>query len=152
MLPEPDFRPRQRTIWHQLAAFLLAGGTAFVVDASVLTILVKLAHFDPFVARVISICMAMVVAWLMNRHWTFAVGEAATATEFLRYAAMAATASALNYAVFAAILLIDGSVEPLTALVVATAVAAVFSFAGMRLVVFRKAEVDDRPETDVPAP
>jgi putative flippase GtrA len=80
----------------------------------------------------------MVVAWLMHRRVTFAMDAAASWAEFLRFAAVAASANALNFVVYSVLLLIFPTMWTLIAIVIATAVATVCSYLGFRLGVFRE--------------
>lgn len=117
--------------------FVLSGGTAFVVDTATTILLV---HFglDRFVARLFGIAVAMVVAWLMHRRVTFAMDADASWAEFLRFAAVAASANALNFVVYSLLLLAFPGLVTLAAIVIATAVATVGSYLGFRLGVFRE--------------
>jgi putative flippase GtrA len=127
-----------RRSFRHWGGFLASGGTAAVVDAAITLALVHLAGFDPFTSRLIAILIAMVVAWLMHRRLTFAVAAAPSLKEFLRFAAVAWSANALNYLVFLGILLTWTATPTLAALAIATGVAAVFSYLGFRLGVFRE--------------
>ena len=118
--------------------FLLSGGTAALVDAAVTTGLIHLAGRDPFSARLAGIVVAMVVAWLMHRRITFAVTAPPSLREFGKFAAVAWSANALNYAIYAVILLVKPEFSPLIALIISTGIAAVFSYLGFRLGVFRE--------------
>ena len=118
--------------------FILSGGTAFLVDAGLTTALIRFAHLDAFSARLLGIAVALVVAWLMHRRITFNVAAAPSWKEFRRFAAVAWSANALNYSVYALILLYRPATLPFAALVVATAIAMVFSYLGFRLGVFRE--------------
>ena len=117
--------------------FILSGGTAFVVDAGITTLLV---HFglDRFIARLIGIGVAMVVAWLMHRRVTFAMDAAASWSEFLRFATVAASANALNFVVYSLLLVVFPGLPIIVAIVIATAIATVCSYLGFRLGVFRE--------------
>jgi len=116
--------------------FLFAGTLAFLADALVLVALTQLADFNPLVARLFAITTAMVVSWLLNQTITFRVGAPPSAREFVRFAALAWTTAALNYAVFAAVLLAVPGTHPLLALVISSLVAAVFAYICMRFAVF----------------
>ena len=116
--------------------FLFAGTLAFLADALVLVALTQMADFNPFVARLFAIATAMVVSWLLNRTITFRVGTPPTPREFMRFAALAWITAALNYAVFAAVLLAIPGIYPLVALVISSLVAAVFAYICMRFAVF----------------
>jgi putative flippase GtrA len=134
-LSEPHDR---QTPFRHWGGFLVSGGTAAAVDAAITLALVHLAKLDPFSARLAAILVAMVVAWLMHRRLTFAVTTAPSFREFLRFAAVAWSANALNYAVYAGILLAWPGTPPLVAIVIATGIAAVFSYLGFRFGVFRQ--------------
>jgi len=67
-------RPTRRVpkLVSQLAAFGLVGGTAFVVDVGVYNLLrLTLLDDKPIGAKVISVAVATIVAWLGNRALTF---------------------------------------------------------------------------------
>lgn len=128
--------PRQSLLRHG-GGFLVSGLIAFSVDALVLLSLTRWAGLDPFSARIIAIALAMVAGWLSHRRFTFNVVMPPTIGEFGRYAAVAWTAAALNYAVYAFILIFFPNITPLVAMVGATVVAMGFSYLGMRFGVFR---------------
>ena len=127
--------PRSLRHW---GGFLFSGGTAALVDAGITTGLVHWVGLDPFSARVAGILVAMVAAWLLHRQITFAVTSPPSWREFARFAAVAWSANALNYAIYAAILLARPATLPVVALVISTGIAAIFSYVGFRLGVFRE--------------
>ncbi len=129
--------PDRRSFRHW-GGFVLSGGTAFLIDAGITTFLIHVARLDPFSARLIAISIAMVVAWLMHRTITFAVKAPPSLREFMKFAAVAWSANALNYAIYVVILLVWPATWPLAALVASTGVATVASYLGFRLGVFRK--------------
>ena len=118
------------------AAFLVSGGVAFAVDATVLQTLTALFLVHPMIARVVAIALAMVAGWLMHRTFTFAVTTPPSLPEFLRYAGVAWAASAVNYTVFVVILLARSATHPLIALVLSSVVAMVLAYVGMRFAAF----------------
>jgi putative flippase GtrA len=130
-----------RSVRHW-GGFLFSGGTAFLVDAGITLGLIRLMGLDPFLARLVGIAAAMVVAWMLHRRITFNVAHPPSLAEFLRYATVAGSANGLNYAVYAAILLIRPAIPPFFALIVSTGVAMVFSYLGFRLGVFRRQRPD----------
>ena len=127
----------QHPVRHWLA-FLASGGTAFAADAAVLELLTSVLGVNPIGARPVAISLAMVAGWLMHRTFTFAVPGPPSAAEFIRYASVAWTASALNYVAFVAILLVLPATQPLAALVVSSVVAMAFAYLGMRFGAFRR--------------
>ena len=125
---------------RHFGGFLLAGVCALTTDAAILQALTVLAEMPALVARPISILCAMVVSWLINRTITFAHPSPPTVAEFGRFAAVSWLAQAVNYAIFAAILLLRPATHPIAALVAASLVAMFVSYAGFRYGVFRKSD------------
>ena len=118
--------------------FIAAGIVALGVDAGVLTTLTAAFGLSPFVARLFSISAAMVTSWQINRRITFAVDASATLAEFGRFAAVSWSAQAVNYGVFAAVLLLWPATGAILALVAGSLVAMFVSYAGFRFGVFGK--------------
>ena len=128
---------QQDPIRHGLG-FLFSGTLAFLADASILKLLTALFDIHPILARLVAISGALVVSWLAHRRFTFRLAVPPTFPEFLRYAAVGWAAAAINYGVFAAIILARPGIEPLLALVLSSLVAMVFSYLGMRFAAFRQ--------------
>lgn len=120
------------------AGFVVSGALAFATDALVLAALTHAAGLDAYVARAISIAVAMVVGWRAHRRLTFGVASPPRLVEFVRYAGVASGAAAVNYTVFALLIASVDGMRPLAALVAATAVAMGVSYLGMRFGVFRR--------------
>jgi putative flippase GtrA len=116
--------------------FALVGGTGFLVDASVLSLLHYVVGLDPFSARVVSMCAATFTTWRLNRAHTFGASERGQAHEGLRYATVAAMAAGVNYGIFALALLLWRGMPPIVALVLGAGSAMAFSYAGYSRVVF----------------
>jgi len=123
---------------RHFAGFVLAGGTAFATDVLVFHALNSIAGLNLLIARLLSISVAMVVSFLINRSITFAMPGPPKLREFLRFAAIGWMSSGLNYAVFASVMLARPATPPTYAIILATAIAMVTSYLGMRLAVFRK--------------
>jgi putative flippase GtrA len=119
------------------AGFLFSGTLAFLTDAAILEGLIRFAGLSPFVGRIFSISIAMVVAWLLHRTITFQVRERPSLTEFLQFAAVVWTAQIVNYLVFCGVLIAVPGIAPFVALVLACLVAMFVSYAGYRFGVFR---------------
>lgn len=115
--------------------FLLVGGTGFLADAGVLTLLLAaFPELDPFGARLISISLAMLLTWGLNRSFSFRPSSRGLAAEGARYGSVSIAASLLNYAAYSAALL--PSLPPLLALAAGSAAAISFSFTGYSRLVF----------------
>lgn len=117
--------------------FLASGGLAFAVDAGVLALLTRGLSLDPYSARVVAIASAIVVGWLAHRRLTFAMPTPPSLGEFLHYAALQWTSIAVNFALYAGLIALLPRLDPLAALVLASVVAMVVSYLGMRFGVFR---------------
>lgn len=118
--------------------FVLSGSTAALVDAGLTGALIHGLGADRFSARLVAILAAMVVAWAMHRRITFAVSTRPSLAEFSRFATVAGSANALNYAIYAGLLWLWPALWWLVALVAGTGVATVFAYLGFRLGVFRQ--------------
>lgn len=116
--------------------FVLVGGTGFAVDALVLLFLHYVVGLDPFSARVVSMCSATFTTWRLNRAHTFGASNRSQAHEGFRYATVAAMAAGVNYAVYAAALLLWRDMPPILALIAGSGSAMAFSYAGYSRVVF----------------
>ena len=135
-LPGPPPPPVSRT--RHYGGFLVAGLSALAVDAAVLLALTEWAGLSPYGARLVSICLAMVVSWQINRRITFAVQAPPTLHEFARFAAVSWSAQAVNYVAFAALITWMPALWPIWALIAASALAMFISYAGFRFGVFKK--------------
>lgn len=120
------------------AGFIASGLIAFGTDAAVLWVMLHAAGLDPFSGRLIAMSIAMVAAYFAHRRLTFNVPEPPTLKQFAKFASVASTANAINYALYASILLLSPSSTPLTALLIASVVAMMVSYAGFRFGVFRR--------------
>lgn len=126
-----------KTLRHG-AGFLVSGLIAYSVDACVLWVLTAYAGMDPYSARVIAILVAMVAAYFAHRRLTFSVVNPPSASEFLKFASVASAANAVNYGIYAGLLLAIPDCTPLQALLAASVVAMIVSYLGFRFGVFKK--------------
>ncbi len=127
---------RRLAIQHW-AGFLASGLIALSVDATILETGIRLFGLHPLVARLLGISCAMVAGWLAHRTLTFMLRSRPNFREFARYAAIAWTTQAINYGTFASILIVRPALPPLAALLLASIVATVFAYVGMRYGAFR---------------
>ncbi len=133
-----DGRPLDYRSFRHWGGFIFSGGSAFLVDAAINTGLIHFVGLSPFVSRLISIGCAMVFAWAMHRRVTFAVAAPPSLGEFARFVTVAGGANALNYLIYAGILLAWPATWPFAALVVSTGIATAASYLGFRFGVFRR--------------
>ena len=84
--------------------FLIAGSIAFVVDASILTLLVEFAAWPPTWARFVSFPSAVTVNWLVHRAHVFEPTDKPH-TEYLKFASVQMLSASINLGIyFAAVL------------------------------------------------
>jgi putative flippase GtrA len=133
-LVPPD--PRPGLAAHGMG-FLASGLTALAVDMGVLSVLTRVVGVSAFIARPIGIMAAMIAGWLCHRTLTFSVQSAPRLAEFMKYAAVAWGAAAVNYALYAGLLVAIPGLPPEAALCASSAVAMFVSYVGMRFGVFK---------------
>lgn len=120
--------------------FAIVGGAGFVVDAGLLALLHHGVGVDPFTARLISITVAALTTWRLNRLVTFGASPTSQTTEGLRYATVAALTAGFNYAVYALMLVVWPALAPVAAAILATLAAMTFSYLGYSRFAFRGAK------------
>jgi len=115
--------------------FIGVGGFCLLIDLAAFTILIR-QGMNPLLARFIVLCAATVLAWRLNRAFTFDRTGRHQGHEAMRYAIVTATAQGTSYAVFAALVLTVLSDLPQAALLAGAAVGAIVSYNGHRLFAF----------------
>jgi putative flippase GtrA len=86
--------------------FAIVGSVGFLVDSSILTLLVRVGGWNPFSARLVSISIAVLFMWLAHRHWTFPTGRLRSPLpQTVIYGVVQFIGLSINYAVFSALIL-----------------------------------------------
>jgi putative flippase GtrA len=116
--------------------FLGVGGLGLITDLAVFTLIIAQTP-HPLLARLASLAIATLVTWRLNRALTFDHSGRRTADEAMRYAAVAASAQAVSYAVFAALIVTVLAAMPQLAVIVGAACGALVSYSGQALFAFR---------------
>jgi putative flippase GtrA len=128
--------------------FLGVGGLGLITDLAVFTLII--AHTPhPLLARLASLAIATLVTWRLNRALTFDHSGRHSADEAMRYAAVAASAQAVSYAVFAALIVTVLAAMPQLAVIVGAACGALVSYSGQALFAFRPRTPPPRQPTPV---
>lgn len=131
---------RWQPVILRLASFLIVGLAGLATDSATFWLLFKAA--TPLaLARAISLTLATLVTWLLNRTVTFDPSGRSALSEALRYAAVALVVQGFNYALFLALVFTFPAVSPLILLVIAAVTAAGFSFIGQSVVAFRALQI-----------
>jgi len=123
----------------QILRFGAVGGVGFVVDGSLLALLIR-AGFDPYLARALSFPVAVVVTWALNRNWTFRESrDASSKGQFRRYFAVQVVGTLTNYAVYSIFITAFGTAPAMIfwGFALGSAVGSALNFAGARYIAFR---------------
>jgi putative flippase GtrA len=115
--------------------FVAVGGIGLVTDLCVFTLITAYVH-SPLTDRLISLAVATLVTWRLNRAFTFVRSHRAQHEEAVRYAIVTAVAQGTSYAIFAALVLTVLGWLPQAALMCGAAVGAFVSYNGHRLFAF----------------
>jgi len=127
----------------QLLRFLSVGALGLITDLAVFTVV--LAHgLHPLLARLVSLAVATVVTWRLNRALTFERSGHRPSHEVMRYATVAGCAQAVSYVTFAVLVVTVFAATPQLAVLVGAVVGAFVSYNGQALFTFR-------PRTALPA-
>jgi len=115
--------------------FLGVGALGLATDFCVFTILMGYAP-RPLLVRLVSLALATLVTWRLNRALTFDRSGRHQGDEAARYAAVTAVSQGTSYAVFAALVLTISAALPQAALLAGAVVGAVVGYNGHRLFAF----------------
>jgi putative flippase GtrA len=118
-----------------LFTFLTVGLLGLATDLAVLWFVEHLG-FDKAVARAVSLSVATLLTWTLNRRFTFAASHRQPIGELVRYALVALLAQGLNYVVFLEVLRFRPKLSHSLAAILGAAVATIFSYAGQRFFTF----------------
>jgi len=128
---------------RQIPSFAAIGSLGFCVDAGLTIVIAAGLGVSPLLARVPAVVVATIATFLLNRTFTFAA-RGFWLHEFGRYALVAASGQAVNYAVYALVLttierLGLGLAPALIAFAIAcgAGVAMFLTFLGFRFFAFR---------------
>jgi putative flippase GtrA len=118
-----------------LTRFLTVGVGGLAVDIAVLWVLER-GGVSPVVARAISLTLATLATWALNRQFTFGDSGRGARRELGRYALVALVAQGVNYSLFQVVVHalpdLNHSLVAVSGAVVATA----FSYTGQRFFTF----------------
>lgn len=120
----------------KLFFFGLAGSIGFIADAGVLLLLLRFTPLDPFSARIFAIAAAMCCTWMINRNFTFQKGGRSVAKEGMRYGSVGITSALINFAIYSGLLIQFSGLRPIFAVVIASAIATIWSYIGYSKFVF----------------
>ena len=123
------------------ARFCVVGGLGFIVDFTILKIVVELG-MTPAGGRIVSFLVAVIATWLVNRAWSFRGHRRSQSLlkELSTYVAVQSVGFAANYGVFVAMVkgipALDGRLLP--PMVTGTAAGLFINYLGAKHIVFRR--------------
>jgi putative flippase GtrA len=116
--------------------FLTVGTLGLITDVAVFTVI--FAHgLHPLRARLVSLGVATLVTWRLNRALTFDSSGRGPSREIVRYATVAGCAQAVSYLTFAVLVVTVFAATPQLAVLVGAAVGALVSYNGQARFTFR---------------
>jgi putative flippase GtrA len=115
--------------------FLGVGAGGLITDLAVFTFVLE-HGWHPLLARLVSLAIATVVTWRLNRALTFDHSGHRPSHEAMRYAVVTGCAQGVSYATFAVLVVTVFAATPQLAVIVGAAVAALFSYKGQALFTF----------------
>jgi putative flippase GtrA len=116
--------------------FLGVGALGLITDLALFTVVI--AHgLHPLLARLVSIAVATVVTWRLNRALTFERSGHRPSREVALYAAVTGCAQGVSYMTFAILVVTVFAATPQIAVIVGAAVGALVSYNGQALFTFR---------------
>ena len=138
LLPDLFDRLPIPPVGWRIMRFLAVGLVGLAVDAGLFSLIYGQGSAAA-VARAISLAVATLVTWALNRSFTFERSGRTAVAEALRYGLVALLAQGFNYASFLTLLHLTGATHPLRTLVATAVMTAAFSFTGQSLFSFRSA-------------
>jgi putative flippase GtrA len=131
------------SLLRRLPGFILVGAIGFLIDAGILTALMKSLGFGHYGARAISFTIAVTATWYMNRRWVFERNAVRMSSqEYTSYLSVQVIGALINLSVFAAVIeFVPGLAKiPVIPLAVGAAVALMFNFSASSRFVFADAK------------
>ncbi|WP_329740621.1 GtrA family protein [Dyella sp. A6] len=130
---------------REIALFAVGGAIGFVVDASILQLLVWLFDANPYIAQIFAFLVAATATWWWNRSRTFAARASGRSLlgEWMHWMVLMGAGAAVNYAAYAGSLLLFPAWHrwPVLAVAVGSVVAAMVNYTSARIILFKKTKM-----------
>jgi len=121
---------------NQFIRFGMVGGSGLLVDLVVLGLFWQVIGLDPFVARILSIWVAMTNNWFWNRIFTFK-SAGSWLGEYLRFVMVNSVGALINYASYGTLITVFPEFSPYVAIILATLVSMSFNFILSKIYAFK---------------
>jgi len=128
---------------RSFALFVVAAAVGFVVDAGVVTALVRAFGWGPWEGRFVSFPLAVTSTWVLNRRYAFrGTGHSDRRVEYAAYWAIQLAGAAVNFGVYGLCLYSAPALAawPFVPVAVGGLVAMLFNFAVARSTIYRAAQ------------
>jgi dolichol-phosphate mannosyltransferase len=126
---------RSPASWLQLVKFGLVGGSGYLINLAVFSVLAGNLGLHHALAAIGAFCVAVTSNFMLNRHWTFGAGDGHAGFQGLRFLAVSVGALLINLVALEA-LLSGTEMGALSAQAIAVAAAMPFNFLGNKLWTF----------------
>jgi dolichol-phosphate mannosyltransferase len=126
---------RRPASWVQLLKFGLVGGSGYLINLAVFSLLADTIDLHHVLAAIGAFCVALTNNFFWNRHWTFESSEGHPGFQAARFFAVSVAALLINL-VALELLIYGTSLGTLAAQAIAVAVAMPFNFIGNKLWTF----------------
>jgi len=82
--------------WQRFIKFAITGGTALAIDIAIYVVLTRFGHMPYFISRAISLSIAVVWNFTVNRHWTFEAGTGKVSQQAPKFLTVIIATSLIN--------------------------------------------------------
>jgi putative flippase GtrA len=123
--------------FRRFASFIVVGSLGFIVDGTILSLLVHVWDWGAYAARVLSFVPAVTATWYCNRRWVFSRTKN-PAREYGAYVGAQIVGAAINLGTYVLVILVFPGVAqvPVVPLAVGSAAALGFNYAASSRWVF----------------
>lgn len=124
---------------RQVGWFLIVGGTGFLIDAGGLLLLNGALGVHPLVSRIPSFVCAMLVTFMLNRHFTFQAKDLCVKKSFAKYVSAVGISQGINFLIYTACIYAHSVFfeMPVFALIISSGISMFISFSLSRFWVFK---------------
>ena len=124
-------------LFKQLLKFGVVGGTAFIIDYGVFTLLSQIFHVHYLVASILSFSVSVIYNYILSIKWVFDVTKKQTTKDFIVFIVLSVIGLGLNSLVmYISVDLIK--IHELIAKIIATAIVMVYNFISRKLTLEKK--------------
>ena len=118
---------KNNKLLRQILKFGVVGGTAFIIDYGIFTILSQLLHIHYLIASIISFSISVIYNYILSIKWVFDVSKKQTAKEFIIFIILSVIGLGLNSLImYVSVDLMH--IHEMISKIIATAIVMVYNF------------------------